>query len=714
MSAAPLIRTPQLQGGTLYTFSSAARDLSRSLNNDNLRFVFSKFVLLNIPNMEALDVDTFSNFNNYIQFNTIDGVIQNQAFSADDNVNFAQSLQNYPLNLENLILNDPDYDQTTNQSISERIFFKWLKETGALRFRAATSTEKSQALTLAGTPRFVEEDQAETGAVQYDQVVKYIGDIDIVNNVGKGGDAYTELYIYVPTEAGKTPVVLYKTLSDNNYSPGLRIEGETEFINGRDSSTVQPEGLDIRAFYDYDDALSGAGSGGYTDSDANWMGQTTPATEFNSYFTEPTSFTDITNDNITKFNQDYGLTPSGKVVSYRRSRLDGIALDFEPASYYGITNDPSISTIAQYNSTPGATNFKFNAVLVYYDLFDPSDLSTKATNLYGVLITDNITDTPNGGFIQRLPKFKPNTLTKENGNSYGFKLNLRFDASLVAGGVNTIVNEYNTFSMGLFSDAVAELQTATNQFTRQSTQIRSLQAQIDSLTTRSFALDSILELQTEIDLLNTRITNSQVALNNSRALLDLIAKNSDDLQALMNGRTSINVQYNTDVLAAGSGMLLNRNTPNRIVVENIQQQYALPVITNNAGIQISSSSLLDLNSSTNQVNFYLSQFTNMLRVNTETETDGTPIPAISNIVFRIDDSLNKFKTGQCIRIVFPTVTDFGGYDISIVTDSQNSRGFGVYGVNVATIVNSELSTIPIIEVTCVDATTYTFVYDILR
>lgn len=80
MSAAPLIRTPQLQGGTLYTFSSAARDLSRSLNNDNLRFVFSKFVLLNIPNMQALDVDTFSNFNNYIQFNTIDGVIQIKRF----------------------------------------------------------------------------------------------------------------------------------------------------------------------------------------------------------------------------------------------------------------------------------------------------------------------------------------------------------------------------------------------------------------------------------------------------------------------------------------------------------------------------------------------------------------------------------------------------------------------------------------------------------
>jgi hypothetical protein len=714
MSAAPLIRTPQLQGGTLYTFSSAARDLSRTLNNDNLRFVFSKFVLLNLPNMQQLDVNTFGNYNNYIQFNTIDGVIQNQAFVSDDNINFSQGLQNYVFNLENLILNDTSYDQSTNQSVAERVFFKWLKETGALRFRAATSTEKSQPLVLSNTPRFVEEDQADTGTVQYSRVVKYIGDIDIINNVGKNGDAYTELYIYVPTEAGATPTVLFKALDDNNYGPDMRIEGSTEFINGRTSATVSPDGLDLRAFYDYDDALSGSGSGGYTDSDANWMAQTTPPTEFNSYFTQPTSFVDPTNTDIQKYNQDYGVSPAGAAVAYRRSKLDGISVDFDAADYYGITNDPAINTIAQFNSTPNATNFDFNAILLYYDIFDPSNLSTKATNLYGILIVDNITDTPNGGYIQRLPKYKPNSLTKENGNSYGFKVNLRFDASLVAGGVNTIVNEYNTFSMGLFSDAVAELQDAVNTFSRQATQIRSLQTQVDALTTRSYALDSIAELQAEFDALNLRITNSQVALASSRSLLDLIAKNSDDLLALMNNRTSINVQYNTDVLQAGPGILLNKNTPNKVIIQNTSQDYTLPVISNNSGVQITEVSPINLNSSNNQVNFVLTDFTNMARVYTESQTDGTPIPAISNIVFRIDDSQFKFKTGQVVRIVFPLDTNFGGYDISIVTDSVGAKGFGNYGINCATIVNSELSTRPIIELICTDGNLYTFTYDVLR
>ena len=40
--ATPLIRTLQAQGGTFYAFTSAARDLSKTLNNDQVKFQFSK------------------------------------------------------------------------------------------------------------------------------------------------------------------------------------------------------------------------------------------------------------------------------------------------------------------------------------------------------------------------------------------------------------------------------------------------------------------------------------------------------------------------------------------------------------------------------------------------------------------------------------------------------------------------------------------------
>ena len=69
MATTPLIRTPQVEGGTFYTFSSAARDLSKTLNNENTRLVFSKFAVLKIPDFNRLDFNTFGTYDNYMQFN---------------------------------------------------------------------------------------------------------------------------------------------------------------------------------------------------------------------------------------------------------------------------------------------------------------------------------------------------------------------------------------------------------------------------------------------------------------------------------------------------------------------------------------------------------------------------------------------------------------------------------------------------------------------
>ena len=84
-------------------------------------------------------------------------------------------------------------------------------------------------------------------------------------------------------------------------------------------------------------------------------------------------------------------------------------------------------------------------MLVYYDMVDTSNTANTVTNLYGILLVDNITPTTDGGYIQRYPKYKPNKVTGQNGNSYGFKINLRFDASPGTAGIDTIVNDYNTF-----------------------------------------------------------------------------------------------------------------------------------------------------------------------------------------------------------------------------------------------------------------------------
>jgi hypothetical protein len=706
MATTPLIKTPQADGGTFYTFSSSAKDLSRTLNNDDLKLVFSKFVLLDLPDFDRLDPNTFSNYQNYMQFDTIDGAIVNGGIPADPNVGFAEGLQNYALNLEELIISDAGYDNTTNLTVTERVFFKWLKETGAMRFREATLLEKVGNLTA---PKFCEEDTVKEGPVQYRRVVKYIGEIDIVNNVDKAGEAYTELYINVPTEVGRTPTILFNSISDTNYQPGLTIQGTSEYILGRNAATIHPQGLSVDAFYDYDILLLGAGPAGYTDPDANWMNLPTPSNVVDAYFTEPTSFTSVLNVDIRKRRADYSNLPiPGYVASaYRRSELDGISVDFNPNDYQQIALDSTISTIPQFNGTDLAQSFEFNSVLVYYDMVDLSDSTKTTTNLYGILLLDNVTPTTAGGYIQRYPKFKPNLTTGQNGNSYGFKINLRFDASPGSAGIDTIINDYNTFSMSLFSDASAQLQASAQIFQRQQLEIANMEIRLAAVENSLNSVSTSAFLQSQITTLNTKVDNASLAFASSTTLLDLIAKNADEIQGLANGEVTTTLQYNTAVVQQGTGITINTNTPNKIQVSNNVQAYNLMVPTDVQDLQITLTNPLNLNVVSPEVFADLGTYTNMLRLDTINQAGGT-----LNIF--IDDTGTQWRTGQTMRLTFNNIPLMGTRNINVYTDAPSRLNTGSFGKLIATIQNTELSDLPIIDLICTEQGVLNFVYDVVK
>lgn len=698
MATTPLIRTPQADGGSFYTFSSGARDLSKTLNNDNLRFVFSKFVLLNIPNFDKIDFSTFSNYQNYMQFDTIDGNIWNGGLKGDPNTNWAESFQNYALNLEELVLAQDEYDETLLRTPAERVFFKWLKETGAIRFREATDDEASGNNT--GTV-FIEENESDSGSVRYNRVVKYIGDIDVVNNVEKGGEAYTEVYINVPTEVGNTPTILFDSIADANYSAGLSFQGESEYIEGRNSATQHPQGLDILAFYDVDNAIT------YTDADANWMNQPQPTTTNDAYFTEPT-FADASNDDIRKYPADYDNPAGFSGSAYRRNKLDGISVNFDPNDYKQIIDDSAVSTIQEFNSSPLASNFEFNAVLVYYDMIDLSNPNNTATNLYGILLVDNITPTTEGGFIQRYDKFRPNSITGQNGNSYGLKLNLRFDASPGSSGIDTIINEYNTFSLGLYTDALVKMQEAVNIFTRQQVSLTELIERVSTLENLVNTTSEIETLEAQISLLREQLENSQLSLANQSSILDLINANRDAINKLINGNTSLTLQYNTDVLYPLAGIDLDKSAPDRVGIKVSNQEYNLSVLLDSDGDEINETNPINLNQSSPLITADLLDFTNMIRVNSENT-------ALNNLVIRIDDTTTRWQKNQVIRIVFENTITMNSNKIIVETDADDRIGNGEWGVEIASIDPSEFITNkPIIEIICIDASDLIFKYDILR
>jgi hypothetical protein len=691
--ATPLIRTLQPQGGTFYAFTSAARDLSKTLNNDQIKFQFSKFALLNIP-----DVSVPQQKQNYIQFRTIDGAIFN-GLSGDDNINLSESFQNYALNLESVIMADDDYDSSLKRTVSERVFFKWLKEIGALRFREALSSEKNPVIT---SKRFVEEDNSLSGQRRYQRVVEYVGNIDVSNNVQKAGQAYTEVYINVPVRVGNTPTILFEAYEDQNYQSDMIItSGNNEFLYGRNSSTVHPDGLSISAFYDYDAAVS------YTDPDADWHG----SQQTDSYYTQPITFDDPSSIEITKTQGDYlGAVDPFTDINYLRSRLDGISIDFQDDSYTDIVVDPAISTIQEYNSTVKASNFEFNCVLIYYDIYEVSNPANRATNLYGVIFLDNLTPTATGSYIQRLKKLKPNQITGLNGNAWSLIFNVKFDTSVDNSAIETIINDYSTFSMDLFIDASTQLQEAAK--TLIDTQARFLDVvnRVNELESLIFTTENVTELKSRVDQLEANIQNSSLALADSNALLDLISKNNDNINAIINGTIPVNLQYNTDVLKAGAGIEIDKSVPNKIKILNKNQAYKLNILFKEDSYLtvIDQSSPLDLNQSFPKAYLRLDEFTNMIRFNTVNE-------AIGNLRIFIDDTTFTFKQGQVIRIVWDSALNISNKNIQIYTDKLNKFGLGVLNKSVATIASTDIiSNKPIIEITCLDEINYTFAVDILR
>ena len=723
MAKTPFIRPLQVQGGTFYTFSSSAEDLAFTFNNSNNKFKFSKFALLNIPNFD----NSSSSNTNYVRLNGPDSAFLDWAnntqkiITGDSNIDFSQSFQSYCLNLESTITGDDNYDPNNKQNISERIFFKWLKEIGAIRFRPANSTEvvptlnQNNVTIIDDLPvtqkRYVEGDTAAgttgsygmTGA-SYNRVVQYVGSLDIVNSVTNNNNSYSEVYVYVPTAAGNTPTVLFKNVVDGNYYPDYQWTNNPlnplndEYLFGRNYTETNPSGLTSLAIFD-DDVL-GSPSASYIDTglsitpvSGNWY---SPRDTANTYFTD-SLFTDPSNYLITK-------TANSNSLTYVRSKLDSIGIDFDPDSYKAIIDDTSISTIDEYNSTSSASDFEFNAALVYYDVYDPADPTDFATNLYGVLFLDEVNSSSGDIFIPRSQKKRPNPVTGLNGNSYGFKINLKFDSDIDQTGVEQAINDYSPFSLSIFMDAMNVLQDSSATLNRSSSQFIDLSNRVTNLENLALTTETTLNFNARIAALEQSLAANQALFNNTQSIMNLINQNYDLSRSILNNETSVEVSYNLNTINQGLGIGVDRSIPNLVTINNSNQDFN---IGQNSGYGILTQ--------TGQNVIELLNFSNYFKhIN-----NGLVINLTGDMTIRINDTNVKWKNGQRFRISFGDKVYPQSSIITIVTDALglyplSSPSGGIYSTTIIVLddnVFSEWGYNPVFDIVCIDDQNLTFQVD---
>lgn len=623
-SITPYIQPLQKQG-SFYTFSSAAEDYTTTMSEiSDVKFRFSKYALLKIPDL----IENYNIVSNSTKLNAIPGVFINQFDGYTKNELFSEVFENYCLNFENGLLSQDTYDNRELKTVAERVFFKFLVDCTAIRFETDFETDG-----------YIEEENSEN---VYERVVKAIGEIS-ASSVSKNTDStYTTAYVHVADVNGTSDKVLFNSNFDINYpADGIVLRNDieqqlnNEIIFGRQYTDEHPFGLDIRAIYDNDDGFTifpptpsdahtfpTIENGFYTfekkelydpsviettaiaiPNGDEWIGDwninkvwygSIPYinTNLNSYhirkaisYDNPLSNTDygLYKGNIddlrdnTQFPETYYDT---LVTKFRKTNLDGIEIDWNLSNY---GDYESFNDLAQ---TENSESYDFNAVLLYYDLYEdakdskgnviyetlPSGIrvpkaNVLATNLFGIqFLSDVEVDSGIGAKIECFKKIKSNSNLLQSGTEYGLSLN--FKISTNTGGVNVtqipVIAENNTIAMGMYmdlldkqlkmSDIVSNVESSILGIVNNTTEYLNLQK---SATYDYVALSSRVQ-NLETDLANSKDT---ALLNSLSELLPLYQQLNENVNAMLSGTISPKLAVDTSLITQGNNIQI-RKYPN--------------------------------------------------------------------------------------------------------------------------------------------------------
>jgi len=500
----PFVKRMRTVGGTLYVFSSATEDIGLNIAERINKVKMSNYALLNIPTIAAptsIDDNKFNlmaipgAFNSFESGNIKDG-----------GVLLAESFQNYALNLEANLINRSEYDPKMPITVSERVFWKWLKETGAIRWSRPIDASFSGYW------------KEETDTAGYNSVVQNIGEITAGAIRYDGYGSFNETYVLVPSSYGKSNIY-FKQVEDNNYTHGIAITNGKSNILGRENYTIpHPDALDYKAYYDVVTDVSTIGDYTlYCDASSGWW----PLAEGftfapNSYYVDKNNY--VSDPSIVLNNTlKYYDGNSNHTIEYKRSKVDCMSIEYDIQKLY---NDESISfdDIAM-KPLSISDDYEFNAILIYYSVYATSNsVSPISTNLLGVLFLDNAVGNTSS------PKINPaiiiNTTKKiQGGNSlygatgfgtsYSFRINVKTDNMYDDTQAVIFDNSSPTTSLEDFSGVISALEQSVNILNKQTSTINFISNQyVGIVSDQNNILNNITDLQQSINGISRNITGS--------------------------------------------------------------------------------------------------------------------------------------------------------------------------------------------------------------
>ena len=421
-----------------------------------------------------------------------------------ESIAIASDLQNYMMNLECTLLNQDSYNYQEYHTVSERAFFHWLKSFEKRYNNSKLSLERTQN----GNDVYYKETD------NTNRVVQCFGAIDAGNSLSTEFGMFNETYVNIPTSYGNGPV-FFKQVQDSaetNYIYGKTYNaGDSEHLQGRKNNVDTLKILsDVKPRYDNDNGTS------YILNDAYEI-----VKDINEIQSACRAFTNDKNIQINSYddvNIDQKTQFSGK--------------------YCDITLNPC--------------EFGFNAILLYYSVYDQNDTTKTAyaINLFGIVFLDSPSSVQNGqAKIPSLIKKKSfGGANKANffGNSYSFRVNIKtlsvYDNTDAMIQDNTTMSSINSVD---FSDVVSNLNRAIDVM---NTNVQSTMAIQDAYMTTLKLTDEnkqkLQELETKLDgYLNGSKTSGIVSQNIRTKIIQPITDTSID-SSVSDGNNMIKIQLN--------------------------------------------------------------------------------------------------------------------------------------------------------------------------
>jgi hypothetical protein len=253
--------------------------------------------------------------------------------------------------------------------------------------------------------------------------------------------------------------------------------------------------------------------------------------------------------------------------------------------------------------------------------------------------------------------------------------------------------------MDLFVDVLTEFRQIQTSLNDKLLDLTSLRNEVEGLKDLLINTEDLNELEIRIDNVETSLIANSAIFNNTNEIVKMIENTNEKVDDIVNGNTNISISYDADILKPGKGITLDKRTPNRIKVENSNQDY-----------NISNTSIADIFTN---ATIELSTFSNYVRH----ETALVPTILVKDHDIFIDDSVNAWKKGQSVKIVFADELILGIYNVRIKTDALNKINTGLYGKQIAIFDDLDFlpsSNKPIFEIICVNDETLEFKVDKIR